>query len=116
MLWANTFFEHAQYFYNTKIRDLPVATDKRIRIAVLDTGVIQTSQFWRGRSHTRNPKDSPIRETKSFVGDPIDDEVGHGTNVAAIISKIAPESDLYIAKISRGWDTEGTQQIIEVKS
>jgi hypothetical protein len=72
------------------------------------------SIFWRGRKGIRSQRDSPIRETKHFVGDSVDDEQGHGTNVAAIISKIAPEADLYIAKVSHGKENEGTQQIIDV--
>jgi hypothetical protein len=51
---------------------------------------------------------------KHFVGDSVEDSQGHGTNVAAIISKIAPEADLYIAKVSQGKENEGTQQIIDV--
>ncbi|KAL1848858.1 hypothetical protein Daus18300_013470 [Diaporthe australafricana] len=113
VVWAKEFFDSAQVFYQSNIEFLPVTRDNRIRVAVLDTGVDETSNFWRGASRIRKIKGSPIRETKHFVGDSIDDELGHGTDVAAIISKIAPESDLYIAKISRGREAEGTQQIIE---
>lgn len=115
MVWAKQFFNNAQDFYQSKIQDLLVPKNNRIRVAVLDTGVDEESTFWRGACRIRKMKGSPIRETKSFVGAPIDDELGHGTNVAAIILKIAPESDLYIAKISRGPEAEGTQQIIEAR-
>ena len=114
-MWAAEFFDNAHEFYQSNIHDIPVTKDNRIRIAVLDTGVDDTSSFWRGRSRIRKIKGSPIKDTKLFVGDSIDDELGHGTNVAAIISKIAPEADLYIAKIARGKEAEGTQQITDVR-
>ncbi|KAB5536167.1 hypothetical protein GE09DRAFT_1141615 [Coniochaeta sp. 2T2.1] len=113
VVWAAQFFDSADDFYQSNIQKLPVTENNRIRIAVLDTGVDVASPFWRGRSRIRKIKNSPIKETKHFVGDSIDDELGHGRNVAAIISKIAPEADLYIAKISRGRVAEGTQQIID---
>jgi hypothetical protein len=81
---------------------------------VLDTGVNDKSIFWRGRKGIRIKRDSPVRQMENFVGNSVGDEQGHGTNVAAIISKIAPEADLYIAKVSHGKENEGTQQIIDV--
>ncbi|KJZ70855.1 hypothetical protein HIM_09769 [Hirsutella minnesotensis 3608] len=113
VMWAAEFFKSAHDFYQSNIQDIPVTENNRIRIAVLDTGVDDRSSFWRGRSGIRKIKGSPIKKTEHFVGDSIDDELGHGTNVAAIISKIAPEADFYIAKISRGRETKGTQHIID---
>ncbi|OAL03888.1 hypothetical protein IQ06DRAFT_302808 [Phaeosphaeriaceae sp. SRC1lsM3a] len=111
--WALKFFKNADDFYESNIQHMPVTESNRIRIAVLDTGVNIEGSFWRGRSRVRQIKSSPIKKTMSFIGDSVHDESGHGTNVAAIISKLAPEADLYIAKISHGKETEGTQQIID---
>lgn len=52
----------------------------------------------------------------SFVGAPNEygDIFGHGTNVAHLILKVAPEADLYIAKISQGQEQEGEDLVVKV--
>lgn len=70
---------------------------RRVRIAILDTGI-----------DIENPyvpcTDGRVRGLRSFVGsDPLDiqDLCGHGTHVAGLVHKMAPDADIYIAKISR---------------
>lgn len=81
---------------------------------MLDTGVELTNSYFRGVKTTRKKRDSPIKYFQHFIDESINDECGHGTNVAALILKMAPEADLYVAKISTGKETRGTRQIIDV--
>lgn len=61
-------------------------------------------------------KDSPFKGYKSYVGKLETDTFGHGTNVAASLLRIAPEADLYIAKISQNQEQASTDQIVEVRT
>ncbi|PVH69595.1 subtilisin-like protein, partial [Cadophora sp. DSE1049] len=87
---------------------------RKIRIAILDTGIDEDHSFFKGIKRTRRARDSPFKHMQSFTGDSnAADSFGHGTNVAALILKIAPEADLYIAKISRGQKEEGPEPIVQ---
>jgi len=74
-----------------------------IKVAVIDTGIDEAHPDFAGR----------IRATKSFVSSSASDDNGHGTHVAGTIAGsgaksngkyvgVAPEADLYIAKVLRG--------------
>lgn len=66
----------------------------------------------------RRSRDYPFKQKQSFVGEPgaYDDTCGHGTDVAHLILKIAPEVDLFIAKISQGQKEEGPGPVVQVCS
>ena len=69
-----------------------------IKIAVLDTGVDLTHSFIKGAK-----KQNRIKLTKCFVeGVTTQDSHGHGTHVAALLLKVAPDAQLYIAKVATG--------------
>lgn len=85
----------------------------RVRIAVLDTGInTDDLRIWLDRvSATRRKQRCPkeercsIKAIKSFTGDDTDSEAdscGHGTHVASILLRLAPDADLYVAKVSTG--------------
>ncbi|MHA2167586.1 MAG: S8 family peptidase, partial [Candidatus Hodarchaeales archaeon] len=84
--------------YFTSILDLinpiteePGFTGKNTTIAILDSGINYSSWINSGKIINR----SVIAEnTPEF------DEIGHGTQVASIISKIAPDSELISIKVS----------------
>lgn len=70
-----------------------------IKIAVLDTGIdIKHNSVRAAKRQNR------LKVMKSFVkGDEsIVDFHGHGTHVAALLLKVAPDSQLYIAKVASG--------------
>jgi subtilisin family serine protease len=88
--------------------------NRRVRIAILDTGVDENNRFFRGVRLSRRSRDVPFKAVQSFVGEPKADTFGHGTNVAALILKMAPEADLIIAKISHSQEVDQASQIVEV--
>ncbi|RMJ10267.1 hypothetical protein CDV36_010102 [Fusarium kuroshium] len=82
----------------------------RVRIAILDTGIrkddlsnrIQYALLVRKQSNCPKKDRYPIKDIKNFTGnnDPEEDTCGHGTHVASILLRLAPDADLYVAKVS----------------
>jgi subtilisin family serine protease len=68
--------------------------DRKVRIAILDTGI-----------NAENPEITKYMRQISFQEDftgssmGVTDRVGHGTNAAALIFKVAPKAELCIAKV-----------------
>ncbi|KAI8722518.1 Peptidase-S8 domain-containing protein [Fusarium sp. LHS14.1] len=58
----------------------------------------------------RGKKKTSISEARSFIGDDPQDEDGHGTQVAALVAKMAPHVDLYIEKFSDAKEAIGMDQ------
>ncbi|KAM0425638.1 hypothetical protein ACHAPT_009170 [Fusarium lateritium] len=110
--WARDFLDRAYDFYTQHISHLP--SEKRIKVAVLDTGIDDTNIFFRAARRNRRKRDSAIKLQRSFLaGVSASDTDGHGTNVAALVLKMTPEADLYVGKISSGHEVDGTDHIIE---
>ncbi|KAI0857485.1 hypothetical protein F4860DRAFT_357029 [Xylaria cubensis] len=96
---------------------------RRVRIAVLDTGVDQGNEDFRGlvdeikdaRKKQKFPRtdQNPIKRIKSFVGDDGVDNFGHGTHVAGLVLQTAPDADLYIAKVSCGKSFQDTEAVVQ---
>jgi subtilisin family serine protease len=84
---------------------------KSIKIAVLDTGI-----DWKHSSMRAAKKQNRLKALKSFVkGDEsVDDLHGHGTHVAALLLKVAPDSQLYIAKVASGGKIPADHNIADV--
>ncbi|EPE02714.1 pfs domain-containing protein [Ophiostoma piceae UAMH 11346] len=92
--------------------------DTPIRVAVIDTGIdrehadFKTARTKKFHDHKPNParseqpQKSRIREWKNFCKDQPEDDVsdldGHGTQVAGIILRLAPNADLYVARVCTG--------------
>lgn len=93
---ANTFLGLIDDFYTWHIKDLHLS--RRIKIAVLDTGIDESDKQIKA---ARISKKRPIREMISFVGGSTEDTYGHGTHVAALLMKVAPEADIYVAKVAQ---------------
>jgi subtilisin family serine protease len=85
--------------------------ERRIRIAVLDTGVDSTHPFIKAAiKHNR------IKRVESFVEGVkgTHDSHGHGTHIAALLLEIAPDSQLYIAKVAEGGKIPANHKIADV--
>ncbi|UPK95908.1 hypothetical protein LCI18_006843 [Fusarium solani-melongenae] len=108
---AKDFLDRAETFYTSSMRGLTSSPD--IRIAILDTGIQTTNSFIRGVKNSRRGRDSPIKQSTSFVSKHSDDECGHGTNVASLILRIFPEANFYIAKISRNLEQDDIGQMVQ---
>jgi hypothetical protein len=79
-------------------QDKATLAEKRIRIAVLDTGYDPDALFF-GRVRKRR-----IREWNDFVKkhEPNAlDEDGHGTHVLSVLMQVAPAADIFVARVAR---------------
>jgi hypothetical protein len=82
-----------------------------VKIAVLDTGIDMQHNYIKGCK-----KANRIKYVKSFVTDDkrLDDVCGHGTHVAALLLKVAPECQIYVAKVASGGKIPTDHNIAEV--
>lgn len=82
-----------------------------VKIAVLDTGVDSKNPFIRGAR-----KANRIKALKSFVktDESTEDGVGHGTHVAALLLNVAPDAQIYIAKVAQDENIPSDHNIAEV--
>ena len=73
----------------------PLPYDGAVKIAVLDTGVDAMNFTIR-----KAMKAGRIKDVKSFTPDnETSDKHGHGTHVAGLVLKVAPDADIYIARV-----------------
>ncbi|KAF7531527.1 hypothetical protein G7054_g8803 [Neopestalotiopsis clavispora] len=76
---------------------LPSET-RRVRVAILDTGYDDHAAFFKA-----GPRKKRIKEWQDFAGkiaSPVDED-GHGTHKTALVMKLAPEADIYVARITK---------------
>src|SRR5436189_6266786 len=76
---------------------------KRVRIAILDTGVdithpqIQAAQF-RINGYFSNSTDIPPESVSNFPE--LQDYHGHGTHGASVLLRTAPDAAIFVAKVT----------------
>ena len=74
-----------------------------VRVAILDTGINKRHPAIRKHIKSVTHPDRAIQEWRGFPDakgfEPLNDLVGHGTQVTSIVLKIAPRSHLYIARV-----------------
>ncbi|SCV51685.1 uncharacterized protein FFB14_12146 [Fusarium fujikuroi] len=99
----------------------------RVKIVVLDTGLKSDDadiralcrtieRERRNRSRESKINKSPIRITRNFTEDSDTDAEGHGTRVVELLLRLAPEADIYVAKISHEITTEvSDKRILEAR-
>ena len=85
-----------------KFETLPNHRSWKIKIAVIDSGVKKNDPRIRG---ARKAYLGKIRGCRNFVtSDPEDwdDGFGHGTLVSLLLMQVAPEVEIFVAKVSNG--------------
>ncbi|KAK8084724.1 subtilisin-like protein [Apiospora hydei] len=80
---------------------------KRVKVAVLDTGIHmgQINHWDKNRADIVDGKNPRIKSRKDFL-DPdrtnkCMDLDGHGTHCVGVIRKVAPEADVYVARVAK---------------
>lgn len=147
---AVTFLADLDLFYTEHIKEKAEARrtsgKRRIRIALLDTGIDETDSFISGKlddimterrkqyekrvrtkrnegqsTRQRLPplKDfSPVAGKWNFVDvnkkKDTPDSTGHGTHVAGLLLSVAPDADIYVAKISDDLHFQDPGPVVEV--
>jgi len=83
-----------------------------VKIAVLDTGIDPEHPSIDGAVQTNR-----IAVAESFVNgdETIDDRFGHGTHVAKLLLDVAPDAELYVAKIANAEEIPSDHNISKVK-
>ena len=86
----------------------------RVKIAVIDTGFEETVPFF--HSPRRRPR---LKDWKDWVKDSPDptDIAGHGTHIVSLIMTIAPEADIYVARVAedrKGLEGAGDEIVAKV--
>ena len=87
-----------------------IPDDRRLRVAVLDTGI--------DLLHDDFEDDERIVEKRNFISGDVDDVAdrdGHGTHMAGILLGLTQNVDLCVARVSDAWDRVGlyTAEIAE---
>lgn len=124
------------------------AGKKRIRIAILDTGINENDLYIspilgdikakrreqyqtqlraeRDKENSSRPRRcatpadfGPIRMKKSFVvangiAEDTLDTCGHGTHIAGLLLKVAPDTDIYVAKVACDIQFENIDPVVKV--
>jgi hypothetical protein len=85
--------------FSTSPSPLPHVREDRIRIAVLDTGILGDDILIRVAKDRIRGYWNPEHLGQARATD-CKDSYGHGTHVVRILLKIAPFADVFIAKIS----------------
>ncbi|UPK91186.1 hypothetical protein LCI18_002121 [Fusarium solani-melongenae] len=104
------FLDQADDFYEFYKKHIKPQIKGPIKVAVLDTGLNLADNHFLG---LQGQSLSPIKERKSFIGDSTHDTCGHGTEVAALVFKMAPHVKLYIGKVCEGKRIIGVGQFVK---
>ncbi|KAH8599217.1 hypothetical protein B0O99DRAFT_591086 [Bisporella sp. PMI_857] len=97
---------HIQSLRDEKPLKIPSHWKSKIKIAVIDSGVKKSDPRIRGAF-----RKGQIQDCRNFLPpgaggwvDPktYDDDLGHGTHIVCLLLEMAPEAELYVAKVSTG--------------
>lgn len=86
---------------------------KRVKIAILDTGIdITHPDFKEDQSASRInrrikvPEDFLDPEGKAY------DTCGHGTYCVGLLRRVAPEADIYVARVAKDFDSDLDPEVV----
>lgn len=103
-------FKYLREKVHPALPHIPAKKD-RIRIGVLDTGICMDNKFIKMNLER-------IKYRSFVTGDPDpevhSDLVGHGTHVAGLLLQVAPNADIFVAKISNKGEPHDHQAIANV--
>ena len=86
--------------------------DRHVKIAVLDTGIDHTHNFIKAAK-----KQNRIKRAESFVGDgKTMDGHGHGTHIASLLLEVAPDAQLFIARVAESGKIPSNHKIADVSN
>ncbi|KAF5702070.1 minor extracellular protease epr [Fusarium mundagurra] len=102
---ADFFFSQLEDFHNScreRAASIQPISPKPVRIAVLDTGINKTSGAIRGGLRKKRIKHENCRSWVGNDTNDVHDYDGHGTRIAELILRAAPEAEIYICKVFNG--------------
>lgn len=89
-------------------------TDLRVRVAVLDTGIVkdwQSQQWFQGRIQARSPQDDEV--TDQNTDGVLDPQAGHGTFIAGIIAAQAPNASIRALRVLSSYGVASDAQVAQ---
>lgn len=109
---ANDYIYKLETFIHKHIEKPPGSFQDMVKIAVLDTGLDSRHGFIKGAIATKQ-----IKTVRSFIenDESTEDTCGHGTHVATLLLKTAPNAQLYVAKVAQTETIPLDHNIAEVK-
>lgn len=70
------------------------ATEERVKIAIIGSGIDMSHPTLREAEHQ-------VKQTKAWInGEGDQDDWGYGTHAASLILKIAPATEIYVARVA----------------
>ncbi|QYT04619.1 hypothetical protein H0G86_011524 [Trichoderma simmonsii] len=90
---SNEFFSKMEGFLESYLPRSYTEPSRRAKVCIIDTGIDLKHPSVQGAKKR-------LREMISFKGDSMEDETGHGTLVAELVLRLAPEATLCVAKVA----------------
>ncbi|UKZ56832.1 hypothetical protein TrVGV298_010676 [Trichoderma virens] len=109
---SDDFFDFMDDFIESYLPDDFTEQSQRVKVCIIDSGIDKEHRIIK-----QAIEKGKIKKTKSFKGDrnDIDDKTGHGTHIAELLTTLAPEAAVYVAKvaISGTMPPEDTKLIVD---
>ena len=117
---ADVWFQILEESVHSAVAENRKDNQKRVRIAILDTGMdithpqIQAAQS-RINGYFSNSTDIPPNSVSDSL-ELIQDYHGHGTHRASVLLRTAPDASIFVAKVTHNDGKLNYDQIIEVNT
>jgi hypothetical protein len=85
---------------------------KRAKVAILDTGIDLTHRYFQDEKTKKRSK--RIKAVEDFVNPTgnAHDICGHGTHCVGLLRQVAPEADIYVARVIEKWEGKINPEIV----
>ncbi|KAH7309953.1 hypothetical protein BKA65DRAFT_485176 [Rhexocercosporidium sp. MPI-PUGE-AT-0058] len=102
---AKSWFQSLQSETQKLLLPLRRSNGKRVKIAILDTGIdLSHPDFKEDQSVSRTNRRIKIPEDFLDVDGKAHDTCGHGTHCVGLLRKVAPEADIYVARVAKDFN------------